>query len=155
MRNRVILQEDFQNRDTPLTCRVLHEVLRNHAAEQHAQRGAHLLATLFRDDVDDAVDRLRRGVRVQGSDHQYARLRRLDSEPDRLQIAHLADDEHVGRFSQGAAQRGREGLRVLADLPLSDHRAHVVVQVFERVLDADDVLLRSLVDLVDHRGQRR
>ena len=69
-------------------------------------------------------------------------LRRRQRDPHRLGIAHLADDDHVGRLAQRRAQRGREIRRVDADLHLLDDARDVRVLVLDRILDGDDVARR-------------
>ena len=49
----------------------------------------------------------------------------------------------------------REALRVGVQLALVDQRGLVLVQVFDRVLDRQDVRRPRQVDPVDHRGERR
>ena len=56
-------------------------------------------------------------------EHQVAGLGRRQRNPHRLGIAHLADDDDVGRLAQRGAQRGREVGRVDADLHLLDDAA--------------------------------
>ena len=62
---------------------------------------------------------------------------------DRLEVAHLADQDDVGILAQRAAQRVRERLRVDRDLALVDDRLVVAVQVLDRVLDRHDVRRRA------------
>jgi hypothetical protein len=66
---------------------------------------------------------------------------------DRLEVAHLADEDHVGVLAQGALDAGREGRRVRADLALVDDAALVRVQELDRVLDGEDVVVARAVDL--------
>ena len=108
-----------------------------------------------REDVDDAVDRLRRVLRVERREDEVAGLRRGQRRADRLHVAHLADEDHVGVLAQGGLERHRERLGVAADLALVDDAALVAVEELDRVLDRHDVLVARLVDLVDHRGERR
>ncbi len=92
---------------------------------------------------------------MQGGEHEVAGLGRRQGGRDRLPVAHLADQDHVGVLSQGGAQRQREVNRVGADLTLVDDRAFVLVQELDRVLDREDVVVMFDVDHVDHRRQRR
>ena len=73
----------------------------------------------------------------------------------RLGIAHLADDDDVGRLTKRGAKRGRKVRRVDADLHVLDDAAAVLMLVFDRILDGDDVARLAQVDLVDQRRQRR
>ncbi len=116
---------------------------------------AHLPLLGGREDVDDPVDRLRGGLGVQGGEDEVPGLGRGQRRGDRLQVAHLADQDHVGVLAQGGSQAEREVRRVGADLALVDDRAFVLVQELDRVLDREDVVGALGVDHVEHRGQRR
>ena len=74
---------------------------------------------------------------------------------DRLEVAHLADEDHVGVLAQGARSASPKLGRVGADLALVDDAALVAVHELDRVLDREDVVGAVAVDLVDHRGERR
>ena len=115
----------------------------------------HLALLLGREDVDDPVDGLRGRLGVQGGEDEVAGLGRGQRGGDRLQVAHLADQDHVGVLAQGGAQAEGEVGRVGADLALVDDRAFVLVQELDRVLDRQDVVLVLAVDHVDHRRQGR
>jgi hypothetical protein len=92
---------------------------------------------------------------VQRPEDEVAGLGRGERGADRLEVAHLADEDHVGVL----AKRGAEGLaeadRVDADLALVHDAALVAVHELDRVLDREDVVGAVAVDLVDHRGERR
>ena len=77
--------------------------------------------------------------------------RRLDG----LEIAHFADQDDVGVLPQHVLQRLGEAVRVGEHLALVDHRVLVLVHELDRVLDGDDVLGARVIDLVDHRRERR
>ncbi len=74
---------------------------------------------------------------------QVARLGDAQRRLDRLQVAHFADEDDVGVLAQGGAQRVGEGVRVGVQLALVDHALLVPVQVLDRVLDRDHVLVRA------------
>ena len=104
--------------------------------------------------VDHAVDRLGGVLRVQRGEHQVPGLGRRQRRGDRLEVAHLADENHVWVLAQGGLERLGEALGVGAQLALVDEALLVPVQELDRVLDRHDVLLTRAVDLVDHRRQR-
>ena len=100
---------------------------------------ANLLLLVRREHRDDAVDGLRRVEGVQRREHQVAGLGGVHRGFDRFHVAHFADQDDVRVLAQGAAQRVGERSRVDADLALVDDALVVAVQVFDRVLDGDDV----------------
>ena len=74
---------------------------------------------------------------------------------DRLEVAHLADEDHVGVLAERCAQALGEARRVEPDLALVDDAALVLVDELDRVLDREDVLGARAVHLVDQRRERR
>ncbi len=74
---------------------------------------------------------------------------------DRVQVAHLADEDDVGVLAEAAAQAAGEARDVHADLALADRALLVLVEVFDGVLDGDDVLAAEGVDVIDHGRQGR
>ena len=79
-------------------------------------------------------------VGVQRGEDKVARFRGGDGHLHRLQVAHFTDEDHVRVFAESGAQGVLELLGVLPDFALIDDAELVVVQVFDRVLDRDDVL---------------
>ena len=130
------------------------QLLGDDALQGDRELHPHLLLLVRRKDVDDPVHRLGGGLGVQGGEDEVAGLGRGQRGRDRLQVAHLADQDHVGVLAQRGLQRAGEVLRVGADLALVDEAALVAVQELDRVLDREDVILALLVDQVDHRGER-
>ena len=92
---------------------------------------------------------------MEGGEHEVAGLGGGQRGRDRLEVAHLADQDHIGVLSQRGAEAEGEVRRVGADLALVDDRALVLVQELDRVLDRQDVVLVLAVDHVEHRRQRR
>ena len=80
-------------------------------------------------------------VRVQRREGEVARLGDAQRGLDRLEVAHLADQHHVGVLAQRRAQGVGERVRVGVHLALVDHALLVLVQVLDRVLDRDHVLV--------------
>src|SRR5439155_10079761 len=81
-------------------------------------------------------------------------LRGGDRQRDRLQIPHLADQDHVRVLPKDVFQRVGEGQGVAAQLPLVDQRLLVLVQEFDRIFDRYNVMREVTVDVVDHRRLR-
>src|ERR1700730_15321303 len=72
----------------------------------------------------------------------------------RCPVSEIADQEHIGRLTQGVLERRVPGVGVDADLAVRDHAALVGVHVFDRILDGDDVPARLVVSVGDHLGGR-
>ncbi len=152
--NRGGRQQHLAGRDAPGAVGGGQQLLRHDALQGDRQLHADLLLLGGGKDVDDAVDRLRRVLRVQGGEDEVAGLRRRQGGVDRLEVAHLADEDHVGVLAQGGLQAGAEGRGVGADLALVDDALLMAVEELDRVLDGHDVLFARLVDLVDDGRQR-
>ena len=117
--------------------------------------GAHLLLLVRREDVDDAVDGLGGVLRVQGGEDEVTGLGGGQGDRDRLEVAHLTDEDDVGVLAQHVLEGVRERLGVLADLALVDQASLVAVQELDRVLDRHDVVVAAAVGQVDQRRERR
>ena len=65
------------------------------------QLRADLLLLVGGEDVDDAVDRALGAGGVQRAEDDVAGFGRRDGRLDRLQVAHFADQDHVGVLTQG------------------------------------------------------
>ncbi len=123
--DRRIGDQDLAGDDASLAVGGRQQLLGDDALQRHRELGTDLLLLLGREDVDDPVDRLRRRLRVQGREDEVAGLGRGQRGGDRLEVAHLADQDHVGVLAQRGPQPEREVRRVRADLTLVDDRAFV------------------------------
>ena len=106
-------------------------------------------------DVDNAVDGLRGADGVQRAEHQMPGFGGGHGGGDRFKIAHLTDQNHIRILAQGAAQRTRKAGYIHAHLALVDQRFFALIDVLDGVLDGQDMLGAALVDMLDHRRQRR
>ena len=77
---------------------------------------------------------------MERGEDRVAGLRRGQRGHDRLEVAHLAEEDHVGVLAQRAAESLGEADRVRAELALVDDALLVLVQELDRVLDRDDVV---------------
>ena len=70
-------------------------------------------------------------------------------------IANLAEQNHIGGRAHRRTDTGGEGLRIDADLALRDHRALVLVQVFDRIFQGENMPRRIGIAVIDHGGEGR
>jgi hypothetical protein len=108
-----------------------------------------------RENIDQAVDRRGCVLRVQSGEDEVAGLGRGNGGRDRLEVAHLAEEDHVRVLAKRTAQGVGEADGVGPDLALIDDASLVAVQELDRVLDGHDVVVASSVDLVDHGRESR
>ena len=91
---------------------------------------------------------------MQRRQHQVAGLGELNAVFHGLAIADFADEDHIGRLTQGVLQRQMPALAVDADFAVRDHAALVGVHVFHRIFDGDDVAAGLFVAVADHGRER-
>jgi hypothetical protein len=132
-----------------------HEALRDDRAKIGGQVHQQLVAALFREEVDDPVKRLVGVVRVQRAQAKVPRFGERDRMLHRLRIPDLADQDHVRRLPQRIFQRVVPGMRIDAHFAMRDETLERRVNVFDRVLDRDDVSGGRPVAVIDHRRERR
>ena len=131
------------------------QALRNDVAERLRETRADLRLLIFREHAHDAIDGLGRVDRMQRGQHQMAGLGGFHRDLDRLDVAHLADEDDLRRLPERRPQRERESLGVRADFALVDRGLDVPVHVLDRIFDRDDVVGEILIQLIDDRRQRR
>ena len=89
------------------------------------------------------------------AEHEVAGVGGLQRDPHRLGIPQLSHQDHVGVLPQGPPQRLRKARRVAADLALGHEALLRHVHKLDRVLDGDDPQAMVVIEVVDHRSQRR
>ena len=154
-RHRAVDHEDFVDRDAAAAVVAFEEQLRDHAAQRGGQHGADLRLLVGGKNVDHAVHRFARVVRVQGAENEETSFGRGKRQRDCFEIAHLADQHDVGILAQRGFQSGGEIHRMLRHLALGDDAFLVRVHEFDRLLDGHDVAREVRVDVVHQRRQRR
>src|SRR6266853_455335 len=117
------VDQDLERRHAALLVGALQQLLRNDAPERRRQHGAHVRLLVGGEDVHHAVDRRRRAVGVQRPHYEDAHLGRGDCDAHGLEVAQLADQDHVGVFAQRRVHRGGETRAVHTDLALADEAA--------------------------------
>ncbi len=132
----------------------LHQPLGDKRLEVVAKVVEQLGAALFREEVDDAVQRLVGVVGVQGGDGEVAGFGEGQRMLHGLAVANFADKDDVGCLTQGVFQGGVEAAGIHANLPLVDDALAVAMNELHRIFDGDDVAAAIAVAMVDKRRQR-
>ena len=91
---------------------------------------------------------------MQSAERQVSGFSNAQRRFNGLQVAHFADEHHVGVFAQRRAQCVGKRFGVRVQLALIHQAVLVLVHELDGVFDGDDVLVALAVDLVDHRRQR-
>ena len=115
--------------------------LRQDADDGGRKLHANLFLLIGRKHVDNAVHRALGAGGVQRAEHDVPGFGRGDGGFDRGQVAHFADQNHVGVLPQGAADGFGEARHVDAHFALIDRRFLVVVIKLDRVFNRDDVMI--------------
>ena len=82
-----------------------------------------------------------------------AGLGRFEDALDGFAVAHLADQNDLGRLPQGGAQGVSEAGSVAMQFALMNGRAFVVVQELDGIFNGDDVVILLAIDAVEQHGQ--
>ena len=147
--------QDFEDGDASLAAGLGKQALRDDEAESLGEAIANGVLLGHGKRPDDALDGLGGVNGVQRGHDQVAGLGGFQRDLDGFAVAHLADQDDLGRLAQRGAQRQREGRRVAVQLALVDRGFLVVVQEFDGVLDGEDVHGAFFVHPIDDRRQRR
>ena len=109
---------------------------------------------LRREKALDTVQRLVGIVGVQRAEAQMTGFRKGQGLHHSLGGTHLSNHNHVGRLSQGILQGDIEGLGIHAHFPLGDNTVAVVMHVFDRVFNGNNVAAAIMISIAHHRRQR-
>src|SRR6266704_3265278 len=144
---------DFAGRHAAFVIRAAHQALR----DDGLQRGGKLQTNLFlfrrREDRDNTLNRFRGVESVQSGKNQVAGYGGQQRRGNGFEVAHFADQNHVGVLTQSGAQRGGKVRGVHFDFALVDETLLVAVQELDGVFDGDQVVGAVGVDAVDHCRQ--
>ena len=72
-----------------------------------------------------------------------------------LCVPHFAKQNHVRALTESGPQRCHVALGVQPDFPLADNASFMGMQIFQRILQGDDMLFFLGVDRIHHTGLRR
>ncbi len=82
---------------------------------------------------------------MQGGERKVARFGDTQCHLDRFQVAHFADEYHVGILAKRSPQRFRKPVSVGVDFALIDDTILVIVKKLDRVFDRQDVFVAIAV----------
>ena len=129
------------------------EYLGDHGLKSGGELCPDLGLLVGREGVDDTVDGLCGAGGVEGTEDEVAGFCGCHGGTDGLDIAHFADEDHIGVLTEGAADGLGEARHVVADLTLGYERLGRLVVEFDRIFNRDDVHAALVVDDVEHRGE--
>ncbi len=90
-------------------------------------------------DIDNTVDGLCRISCMQSCEDKMSGLRKSEGRSNRFKVAHLTDEDHIWILSKHMFQCPAKGERVMSYFPLVDNRLFMKMEVFDRVLNCDDM----------------
>ena len=127
-------------------------LLGHHGAQHISQLEPDLGLVGAGEAVDHAVDGIDSAFGMHGGDDGVAGLGGGDGGADGLGVPHFAQQDHIRRLPQAGPQGGEIILGIDGDLPLADDAALIFMEVFDGILQGDDVAIPGAVDLVDDAG---
>ena len=110
---------------------------------------------LLRKQIEDAADAAGSAGGMDRAIDQMPGFRRMDRRLECFHVAQLADEDNVGILANGMLHANLEVLDVGADLTLVDQALVLGKHEFDRIFEREDVLAVVLIDVVEHRADRR
>jgi len=147
-------QQNLEGRNPPAPL-LAEQLLGNDCAQVLGEHDANLLLLVGGEGVDDPVDRLGGGVRMERGENEQPRFGGGHRHADRLEVAHLADEQAVGIFPDRRLDSFGEAGDVGTDLALRKNGTRVDVDELDGVFDRDDVVRETLIDPIQNRRQSR
>src|SRR5713226_7276882 len=145
---------DFDGGNAALVILAAHQALRNDGLQSGGKLQTNLLLLGRGEDRDNTLNCFRGVESVQSGKNQVAGFGGEQRGGNGFEVAHFADQNHVGVLTQGGAQRGGKVRGVHFDFALIDEALLIAVEKFDGVFDGDQVFGAVGVDAVDHRRQR-
>ena len=148
------VHQNLNRQRATIAVRPRHELLRDDAAQRLADHDANLVALIGRKNIQQSVESSRGIAGVQGAEHKVTGLGRRDGEGDSLQIAHFTNHDDIRILTESASQGVGEGFCMRVNLTLSDMALARRHDVFDRILQSDDMVVARAVDLIHQRSER-
>ena len=108
--------------------------LRDNAFKYKRELCPHLALLMTRKHINHAIDRLSRAVGMQRREYKVTGFRNCQGRLNRFQVAHFANQNHIGVFTQRVLQCRRKTFRVGANFALVDDAVAVPVDELDRGL---------------------
>src|SRR5712692_3922349 len=144
---------DFAGGNAAIVIRAAHQALRDDRLQRGGKLQANLLLLRRREDGDNTLNRFRGVESMQSGKNQVTGFRGEERGGNGFEVAHFADQNHVGVLTQGSAQGGGKVRGVHFDFALVDETLFVAVQEFDGVFDGDQVIGAVGIDAIDHRRE--
>ncbi len=130
-------------------------MLGDYRLQNHGELYGDLPLLVRREHVDNPVDGVGTADGVQRGENQVSGFGSGHRYLYGFIISHFSKQNHIRALAQGSPQSRNIAVGIGADLPLADNALFMLVQIFQRVFQRDNMFLEISVDIVNHTGQRR
>ena len=149
----IVLEEQFMNGEAASLSGIGEEALAEDHAADVGQCFLGGVGAFGGNEFEEARDRLRSGVGMQGGDDDVTGFGRLHGDLGGLAVAHLADENDIGRLPERGAQGFSKIGFVLSHFSLRDQAGQGVwIDEFDRVLECDEVFAFAFGPVFQHGG---
>src|SRR5258708_20965848 len=145
---------DFDGGNAALVVGAANETLGDHGLERGGKLQTNLFLLRRRKDRDNTLNGFGGVKSVQSGKNQVAGFGGEQRGGNGFQVAHFADQNHVGVLTQSGAQGSRKVCGIHFNFALIDETLFVAVQKLDRVFDGDQVVGAVGIDAVDHGRER-
>ena len=124
----------------------------NDCVEHSGELYADLFLLVGRENVDDTVNGVGGADGMKGGEKKMSCLCGRHGNLNCLVIPHFPKKNNVRALAQGSSQSAYIIFGIHIDFTLAHHALNVSVEVFQGVFQGDDMLMLTLVNLVNHTG---
>ena len=145
----------LEDADPTISRRSRNECLGKNALDNLRKLQPYLPLMFVRKRVDDPVDCLHSVNRMKSAQYKVSGFCRSYRRGYRLQVAHLADENHIRVMAKRMLQRIRKRAGIVTQVALRYETLLVLMQKLNRVFNSDHVPGLMLVEKVNHCRQGR
>ena len=131
---------------------IRYQLLGNYDLQDHGKLDGNLMLLVGFKNIHDTADSVGCACSVQAGKNQMAGFSSSHGRLDRLMVTHFSQKDHV----RALAESGTQGYQIVGsigtDLTLADDTFVMAVQIFQRVLQGNDMSFPAVVDLVNDAG---